>query len=113
MAEEYKCKLLDRLEKSNLSFEQDDERILREVALFAEKSDTSEEITRLKSHLSQMKSNLETNGCIGRKLEFLLQEISRELNTFCSKSTRTKCTNIALNARTEVEKMREQALNIE
>ncbi len=113
MAEEYKCKLLERLEKSNLSFEQDDERILREVALFAEKSDTSEEITRLKSHLSQMKSNLETNGCIGRKLEFLLQEISRELNTFCSKSTRTKCTNIALNARTEVEKMREQALNIE
>ena len=113
MAEEHKNKLLERLEKSNLSLDQDDDRILKEVALFAEKSDTSEEITRLKSHLTQMKDTLDASGCIGRKLEFLLQEISRELNTFCSKSTRTRCTNIALNARTEVEKMREQSLNIE
>ena len=113
MVLEYKNKLLDRLEKSNLSIEQDDDRVLKEVVLFAEKSDTSEEITRLNSHLNQMKSTLEANGCIGRKIEFLLQEISRELNTFCSKSTRTNCTNIALNARTEVEKMRELALNIE
>jgi uncharacterized protein (TIGR00255 family) len=60
-----------------------------------------------------MKDTLDSEGCIGRKLEFLLQEVSRELNTFCSKSTRTSCTNIALNARTEVEKMREQSLNIE
>ncbi|MBT3667858.1 MAG: YicC family protein, partial [Opitutae bacterium] len=113
MIQEHQNKLLDRLEKSNLSLDQDDDRVLKEVVLFAEKSDTSEEITRLKSHLVQMKSTIEANGCIGRKLEFLLQEISRELNTFCSKSTRTNCTNIALNARTEVEKMREQALNIE
>ena len=113
MAQEHKDKLLDRLKKSNLSLEQDDDRILKEIALFAEKSDISEEITRLKSHLSQMEETLEVTGCIGRKIEFLLQEISRELNTFCSKSTRTQCTNIALNARTEVEKMREQSLNIE
>lgn len=113
MVQEHQNKLLERLEKSNLSLDQDDDRILKEVALFAEKSDTSEEITRLKSHLAQMKDTLDSRGCIGRKLEFLLQEISRELNTFCSKSTRTRCTNIALNARTEVEKMREQSLNIE
>jgi uncharacterized protein (TIGR00255 family) len=113
MAQEHKDKLMERLKKSNLSLEQDDDRILKEVALFAEKSDTSEEITRLKSHLSQMQETLEVKGCMGRKIEFLLQEISRELNTFCSKSTRTQCTNIALNARTEVEKMREQSLNIE
>lgn len=113
MAQEHQNKLLERLEKYNLSVDQDDDRILKEVALFAEKSDTSEEITRLKSHLIQMKETLDASGCIGRKLEFLLQEISRELNTFCSKSTRTRCTNIALNARTEVEKMREQSLNIE
>jgi uncharacterized protein (TIGR00255 family) len=113
MAEEHRVKLLAKLEKSDLSIEQDDERILKEVALFAEKSDTSEEITRLHSHLGQMSKTIEDKGCIGRKIEFLLQEISRELNTFCSKSTRTSCTNIALNARTEVEKMREQSLNIE
>ena len=113
MVQEHQNKLLERLEKSNLSLDQDDDRILKEVALFAEKSDTSEEITRLKSHLAQMKDTLDSEGCIGRKLEFLLQEVSRELNTFCSKSTRTSCTNIALNARTEVEKMREQSLNIE
>jgi uncharacterized protein (TIGR00255 family) len=113
MVQEHQNKLLERLEKSNLSLDQDDDRILKEVALFAEKSDTSEEITRLKSHLAQMKDTLDARGCIGRKLEFLLQEVSRELNTFCSKSTRTSCTNIALNARTEVEKMREQSLNIE
>ena len=113
MVQEHQNKLLERLEKSNLSLDQDDDRILKEVALFAEKSDTSEEITRLKSHLVQMKDTLDSRGCIGRKLEFLLQEVSRELNTFCSKSTRTSCTNIALNARTEVEKMREQSLNIE
>ena len=113
MAEEHRGKLLDKLEKSDLSIEQDDERILKEVALFAEKSDISEEITRLHSHLGQMSKTIEDKGCMGRKIEFLLQEISRELNTFCSKSTRTSCTNIALNARTEVEKMREQSLNIE
>ncbi len=113
MAEEHRGKLLDKLEKSDLSIEQDDERILKEVALFAEKSDTSEEITRLHSHLGQMSKTIEDKGCMGRKIEFLLQEISRELNTFCSKSTRTSCTNIALNARTEVEKMREQSLNVE
>ena len=113
MAEEHRDKLLNRLGKFDLSIEQDDERILKEVALFAEKSDTSEEITRLHSHLGQMRKTIEDKGCIGRKIEFLLQEISRELNTYCSKSTRTSCTNIALNARTEVEKMREQSLNIE
>ena len=113
MVQEHKDKLLERLKKSDLDIDQDDDRILKEVALFAEKSDTSEEITRLKSHLSQMMETIEAMGCIGRKIEFLLQEISRELNTFCSKSTRIQCTNTALNARAEVEKMREQSLNIE
>ena len=113
MTEEHRDKLLDRLKKSGLSLEYDDDRILKEVAIFAEKSDTSEELTRLKSHLIQMRTTIEAKGSIGRKIEFLLQEISRELNTFCSKCTRTDCTNIALNARTEVEKMREQALNVE
>lgn len=113
MADEYKEKLLERLKKSGLSLEQDDDRVLKEIAIFSEKSDISEEITRLKSHLAQMTETLDMKGSIGRRIEFILQEISRELNTFCSKSTRTECTRLALDARTEVEKMREQSLNIE
>jgi uncharacterized protein (TIGR00255 family) len=113
MATEWKAKLLERLNKANLSLTSDDDRVLKEVALFAEKCDVSEEISRLRSHFEQILDTLTHNGSIGRKLEFLLQEVSRELNTFCSKSTRTKCTSIALDARAEVEKMREQSMNVE
>lgn len=113
MASEWKSKLLDRLSKANLTLSSDDDRVLKEVALFAEKCDVSEEISRLRSHFEQIRETIEQKGAIGRKLEFLLQEISRELNTFCSKSTRTGCTSIALNARAEVEKMREQSMNVE
>ena len=113
MVSEHREKLLERLRQSGLSIDENDDRIIKEIALFAEKSDTSEEITRLGSHLEQMKETFELKGSIGRKIEFLLQEISRELNTFCSKSARIESTKIALEARTEIEKMREQSLNIE
>jgi uncharacterized protein (TIGR00255 family) len=113
MASEWKVKLLERLNKANLSLASDDDRVLKEVALFAEKCDVSEEISRLRSHFEQILDTLTHNGSIGRKLEFLLQEVSRELNTFCSKSTRTQCTSIGLDARAEVEKMREQSMNVE
>ena len=113
MASEWKGRLMERLSKAELSLDSDDERVLKEVALFAEKCDVSEEISRLRSHLVQIGETLRLNGSIGRKLEFLLQEIGRELNTFCSKSTRTQCTSIALEARAELEKMREQSMNVE
>ena len=113
MVPEHKEKLLERLRQSGLSIDENDDRVVKEIALFAEKSDTSEEITRLESHLEQMKETFELEGSIGRKIEFLLQEISRELNTFCSKSVHIQSTKIALEARTEIEKMREQSLNIE
>ena len=113
MATEWKSKLLERLNKADLSLNSDDDRVLKEVALFAEKCDVSEEISRLRSHFGQIRETVEQEGSIGRKLEFLLQEVSRELNTFCSKSTRTQCTSIGLDARAEVEKMREQTMNVE
>ena len=113
MANEWKTKLLERLRKASLSLDSDDDRVLKEVALFAEKCDVSEEISRLRSHFAQILSTLSLDGSVGRKIEFLLQEVSRELNTFCSKSTRTECTSIALDARAEVEKMREQSMNVE
>ena len=113
MANEWKSKLLARLNKADLSLNSDDDRVLKEVALFAEKCDVSEEISRLRSHFGQIRETVRQEGSIGRKLEFLLQEVSRELNTFCSKSTRTQCTSIGLDARAEVEKIREQSMNVE
>ena len=113
MANEWKSKLLERLNKADLSLNSEDDRVLKEVALFAEKCDVSEEISRLRSHFGQIRETVAQEGSIGRKLEFLLQEVSRELNTFCSKSTRTQCTSIGLDARAEVEKMREQSMNVE
>ena len=113
MVLEHKKRLLEKLNQSGIALEIDDDRVLKEIALFAEKSDISEEITRLKSHLVQMNDTLDTQGAIGRKFEFLIQEISRELNTFCSKSCRTQSTQLAIEGKTELEKLREQVLNIE
>ena len=106
-------KLLEKLENANLDIDPSDERVLKEIAIYAEKSDVSEEITRLKSHLSQFSETCSSSGSVGRKLEFILQEISRELNTYCSKSARSQGTTVALDARVEVEKIREQVMNIE
>ena len=113
IAQEWKEKLFQRLSNAGLQIDLDDERVLKEITIFAEKSDISEEITRLNSHILQLNSTFDQTESIGRKIEFLLQEIGRELNTICSKSTKIQCTQIALDARTELEKLREQALNVE
>jgi len=106
-------KLFEKLEKANLDIDPSDERVLKELALYAEKSDVSEEITRLKSHLIQFKETCSSPGSVRRKLEFILQEISRELNTYCAKAARCQGSAMALDARVEVEKIREQVMNIE
>jgi len=113
IAQEWKEKLFQRLSNAGLQIDLDDERVLKEITIFAEKSDISEEITRLNSHILQLHTTFEQAESIGRKIEFLLQEIGRELNTICSKSTKIQCTQIALDARNELEKLREQALNVE
>ena len=109
----WKNRLIQRLKQNDLGLDLDDERVLKEMSIFSEKCDISEEITRIDSHLIQLNNTLTSHGCIGRKIEFLLQEVGRELNTICSKSTESECTNIALNAKAEVEKLREQAMNVE
>jgi uncharacterized protein (TIGR00255 family) len=113
IAQDWKEKLFQRLSNAGLQIDLDDERVLKEITIFAEKSDISEEITRLNSHILQLHTTFELAESIGRKIEFLLQEIGRELNTICSKSTKIQCTQIALDARNELEKLREQALNVE
>ena len=109
----WRDKLLDRLRQAELEIDLEDERVLREVALFAERCDISEELTRLRSHEELMKRIIDEKGPVGRKLEFALQEISRELNTVASKSPGIEVKRLVIEARAEVEKMREQALNLE
>ena len=90
----------------------DESRLLQEVAIFADKSNVDEEITRLKSHISQFKQML-NDANAGRKLDFLVQEFNREANTVCSKANDVEITNTALLLKCEIEKIREQIQNIE
>ena len=90
-----------------------EQRILLEAGIFAEKTAIDEETVRLKSHFSQLRSMLETDDPTGRKLDFLVQEINREINTIGSKAQDLRITGIVVDAKSEVEKIREQIQNIE
>ena len=113
MSLEWKNKLLNRLWEWGLEFSDNDERIAREVAIFADKSDISEELTRINSHVVQFLDCLNASSPIGRKLEFITQELLREFNTLASKSARAESSQLAINAKVELEKIREQISNIE
>ena len=108
----YEDRLRERLsELENMGF--DENRILTEVAIFAEKVSVDEEITRLFSHISQMKTIIEETEPIGRKLDFLVQEMNREVNTIGSKISDLEITNLVVEIKSEIEKIREQIQNIE
>jgi len=113
MAEEWRDRLIKRLDESGLPIDPSDDRVLREFALYAEKCDFSEEITRIRSHIEQFKSVISTHAPMGRRLEFMVQELSREFNTLTSKSVRPTCSELAIEAKVELEKIREQVMNIE
>ena len=91
----------------------DESRILQEAAIFADKVAVDEETVRLRSHLSQMQAMLSGGGAIGRKLDFLLQEMNREANTIGSKCTDLALARVVVEIKAELEKIREQAQNIE
>ena len=91
----------------------DETRLAQEVALFADRSDGTEEITRLKSHLNQFRNFFNAKEPIGRKLEFITQEINREVNTTGSKSNDIIISNKVIEIKSELEKIREQVQNIE
>lgn len=112
--EKRRTKLLDRLKEFKEITDEDKERVLREVFLYVEKSDITEEITRLHSHIGQFKDLLQTKeGSVGRTMDFLVQEMARESNTISSKSDDIEISRIALTLKGEVEKIREQVLNVE
>lgn len=109
----YKKKLDERLNELLDGVDIDEGRIALEVAILCDKAAVDEEITRLRSHLSQMKSTLNLEEPIGRKLDFIIQEINREANTIASKSTNIDMTNKVIEIKNIIEKIREQVQNIE
>jgi uncharacterized protein (TIGR00255 family) len=115
MIEEYRRRLSERLAKllSGLGATITEEDVRKEVALFADRSDISEEITRLRSHLALMAKADGQDEPYGRKLEFVMQEMFREANTMGSKATDAEMVQDMLDLKSEIEKLREQALNVE
>ncbi len=111
---EYKAKVIARVEAFiNEEIAVEDSRVLQEVALLAEKGDITEEITRLYSHIDQFHHTLENQEPIGRTLDFIVQEMHREINTIGSKSNDSQLSNSVVMLKSEVEKMKEQVQNIE
>ena len=109
----YKKKLTSRLKSEGFEKLMNDERVLKEVALYGERSDITEEIVRIISHLKQMNSHLESKKSVGRALDFLCQELFREINTICSKADDLKIIKSAVTFKIELEKIREQSQNVE
>jgi uncharacterized protein (TIGR00255 family) len=117
LVDNYRARLQKRigelLARDTPGVEVDPGRIAQEVAYLADRSDISEEITRLKSHLVQFRETLDSGGETGKRLDFLLQELNREANTVLSKSTDLSIKEAALLIKGEVEKLREQVQNVE
>ena len=110
---DYRLRLENKLKEVLASTSIDESRILTEAAIFADKVAVDEETVRLRSHLSQMNTMLETGEPIGRKLDFLLQEMNREANTIGSKCTDVRLAKVVVEIKAELEKIREQTQNIE
>ena len=111
--EEYESKICERMTEILGSVDYDRGRLLQEVALFADRTNIDEELTRLKSHIAQLRNICKEEIDAGKKLDFLMQEFNREANTVCSKSNDVEITKYALALKNEIEKIREQVQNIE
>lgn len=116
MVEHYRQRLLKTLDEIGIKPADDpqsEQRIVQEVALYADRIDYTEEFVRLRSHIKQFRNILEENEPVGRKLDFLIQEMNREINTTTSKSPDIEVSELAVRVKSEIEKLREQIQNIE
>ncbi|MFZ7111906.1 MAG: YicC/YloC family endoribonuclease [Desulfatiglandales bacterium] len=111
--EGYRSRLRERVQDFALDIEVDEGRMIQEIAIFADKCDITEEIVRTRSHLNQFRHYMEGDEAIGRRLEFLLQEINREVNTMSSKASDAAISGRAVEIKAELEKLREQVQNVE
>lgn len=109
----YRQSLHERIQKAGIDVAIDDERLVRDVIFFADKADISEELIRLDSHLAQFAHHLRKNEPVGRTLDFMTQEISREFNTLGAKANDVEISQLVVTCKAEMEKIREQIQNIE
>ena len=110
---EYRAKIDTKMREILDKVPVDENRLLQEVAIFSDKSDVSEELNRLSSHIDQFVKAMELAEPVGRKLDFIAQEMNREINTIGSKSTDTTITNLVIALKNELEKVKEQIRNVE
>ena len=113
VAKRYRALLFERIQKIGLEITLDDDRLTKDVTFFAERSDFSEELSRLKSHLDQFLETTNKQQAIGRTLEFITQEIGRELNTLSAKANDAEISQLVVQCKAELEKIREQVQNVE
>ncbi|MBT7982584.1 MAG: YicC family protein [Akkermansiaceae bacterium] len=113
VVERHRENLIKRLDSADIELNLDDERLIKEIGLFAERCDISEEVTRLESHFAQCHKYFESDEAVGRPLDFLVQEMGREINTIGSKANDASIAQIIVESKTELEKIREQIQNIE
>lgn len=113
IVEEYRSKLKAKVEELLEDTQIDEGRLAAEITIYADKICTDEELVRLKSHIQSTKAALTDGGGIGRKLDFIAQEMNREANTILSKANDLEVSNLAIDLKTEIEKLREQIQNIE
>ncbi len=108
-----KARFLDRLRELFSGMGCEDQRLMQEASGAAERADITEETTRLSNHIAHMKQILKNGGTVGRKLDFLLQELNREANTIASKTDDFRISNLVIEMKAEIERAREQAQNIQ
>jgi uncharacterized protein (TIGR00255 family) len=113
MVDEYKRRLEDKIQKISGGMSLDESRLIQEVAIFADRCDINEEIVRFRSHLKQYRDFMSKDDSIGRRLDFLIQEINREVNTIGSKATDSFISSRVVEIKAELEKLREQVQNVE
>jgi len=110
---EYQKRLADRIKELTAGYALDDARLAQEVAIMADRCDITEELVRMQSHISQFEALLQSEDAEGKKIDFLLQEMNREINTIGSKSNNAEIARQVIEAKSELGKVREQAQNIE
>ena len=113
VVQNYRDSLQARARSASVDFAADDERLIKEIVLFADRSDISEELTRLQSHFQQFDDLLKASEPVGRTLDFLAQEMNREINTIGSKANDAEISRNVVTLKAELEKFREQAQNVE
>jgi uncharacterized protein (TIGR00255 family) len=113
MVEAYKKRLREKIHNLSQDMELDESRLMQEVAIFADRCDITEEIVRLRSHLKQFQNYMSVDDSVGRRLDFLIQEINREVNTISSKTSDSSISAKVVEIKGELEKLREQVQNVE